>query len=109
MKTTTKFATAAQSAAISSAVRVDAAHGRPSTCVDIDGALDVEVTVTIGGRTIEGEVTLAPRQYDGQLAAYGSSPDHWISGGLLAALRRLDDDAFRAACDAIEAAAQDAA
>lgn len=83
-----------------------ASNPRPSTCLDIAGAVDVDVTVTIGDRVLDGEVTLAPQQYDGLLAAYGSSPDQWISGALLAALRQLDDAAFRAACDDIEAAAR---
>lgn len=76
------------------------------TTTGVDGALDVDVTVTLpDGRTLEGEVTLARREYDGAWAAYGDAPDYWISGAMLAALKTLDHDEFRAACQAIEAAA----
>lgn len=88
---------------------IAATNPRRSACVDIAGAVDVDVTVTIGGRPIAGEVTLAPRQYDGTLAAYGPAPDHWISGALLSALRQLGDVEFRAACDELEATARDTA
>lgn len=90
------------------ALTVVASSPRPSSCLPVAGAVDVDVTVTLpGGDPLEGEVTLAPRQYDGQLASYGSSPDHWVSGALLRALRGLSDLAFRAALDQIEAAAAD--
>lgn len=134
-----------------------ASNPRPSTCLDIAGAVDLDVTVYLaddaGGleyvvshsdddelehddlvaafrglygrppeaddgddsdlwslccaavRTLTGEVTLAPRQHDGQLAPYGPSPDHWISGALLAQLRELDDEDFRVACREIADAA----
>lgn len=61
---------------------------RPSTCTDVPGAVDVNVTVTIGDRVIDGEVTLAPTPdpRDDRLTAYGAAPDHWISGALLAEL-----------------------
>lgn len=36
-----------------------------------------------------GSVTVAPRQSDGRLAGYGPTPDHWLTGALLAQLRRL--------------------
>lgn len=38
-----------------------------------------------------GGVTVAPRQSDGRLAGYGPSSDHWLTGTLLAQLRRLSD------------------
>lgn len=87
----------------------DAGNVRPSSCVEIAGAVDVDVDVRIDDRRISGEVTLAPRQYDGRLAAYGDSPDHWLSGDLLRVLRDLDSAAYRAALDTIEAAATEAA
>ncbi len=82
----------------------------PSTCIGLPGARDVEVIVQIPGlEPIEGEVTLAPRPYDGRLAAYGPRPDQWVSGNLLRQLNQLCDRDFRATLDAIEAAACDAA
>lgn len=88
---------------------VTASNARPSGCVDMDGAIDVDVEVTIGGRTISGEVTLVPSEYDGTLVSYGTSPDHWISGGLLASMRDLPDARFRTLCDALRSAADEAA
>ena len=90
-------------------ISISATNPRPSVCLDVRGAVDVDVTVTIGGRAIAGAVTLAPRQYDGALAAYGPAPDCWISGALLSALRQLGDVEFRAACDELEATARDTA
>lgn len=72
---------------------ITASNARPSTCVQIAGAFDVDVVVTIDGKTLPaGEVTLAPRQYDGELDAYGPSPAHWISGALLRAIDLIDSD-----------------
>jgi hypothetical protein len=82
-------------------MNITASNPRPSTTIDNEGAFDVDVTVD----GVEGEVTLAPCQYDGSLAVYGNRPDHWMTGALLASLRKLPDGEFRAACDAIEAAA----
>lgn len=84
---------------------VTASNARPSSYVELIGAVDVDVTVTTSDITVSGEVTLVPRQYDGRLAAYGAQPDHWISGALLQSLSGLDDAAFRAICGEIEAAA----
>lgn len=82
------------------------ANVSPSACIDLPGARDVEVVVQIPGLDpIEGEVTIAPCQYDGKLEAYGCGPDNWLSGWLLCQLRDLCDRDFRAALDAIEAAA----
>ena len=86
------------------AIHIAPSIGTPSTCVDTAGALDYDVTVTIGDREIEGEITLSPQQYDGRLASWGGSPDHWVSGGLLQTLRTLDDTTFRSALAAIEQA-----
>jgi hypothetical protein len=65
--------------------------------------MDVDVTVTIDGRDIDGEVTLVPM--DG--GTYGSwgQPDHWVRSNLLSELRSLSDDDFRFALDEIESAA----
>lgn len=96
-------------------MNITARNPRESTCIDNEGALDVDVTVVLDIRdrairdcdyiTVEGEVTLAPCQHDGSLAVYGNSPDQWMTGALLATLRHLPDADFRSACDAIEAAA----
>jgi hypothetical protein len=89
------------------ATNVTAAFPRPSTCTDTAGAIDIDVTVTINGVTVNGEVTLAPQQYDGELGAFGD-PDQWVSGDLLRHLRMLDDSGFRAVLNTIETAAGDA-
>lgn len=86
---------------------VIASNRRPSSCVDVTGAVDVDVEIRMAGITMMGEVTLAPREYDGRLDAYGSTADHWISGKLLAELRELalSDTGFRALCAKIVAEA----
>jgi hypothetical protein len=83
---------------------VTASNPRPSTCTDTAGAIDIDVTVTINGVSLDGEVTLSPQQYDGALGAFGD-PDQWVSGGLLRHLRMLDDSDFRTVLDTIESAA----
>jgi hypothetical protein len=76
------------------------------TTTGVEGALDVDVTVTLAdGTEVEGEVTLARREHDGAWAAYGDAPDYWISGALLAQLHRLGRRAFRDACQEIESSA----
>lgn len=76
------------------------------TTEGVEGAMDVDVTVTLSdGTEIEGEVTLARQSYDGAWAAYGPAPDYWISGALLARLQVLGRRAFRDACQEIEACA----
>lgn len=76
------------------------------TTTGVERGLDVSVTVTIDGRDIEGEVTLVPRE-DGSpgYASWGSSPDFWVSGGLLRELEALPGEDFRAALAEIESAA----
>lgn len=96
-------------------IAVVASSPRASTVTDESGAIDVDVTVTLGERSVAGEVTLAPQQFDGRLAAYGTAPDQWISGGLLAEIYAWcgggptgDEDGrrrFRRALDLIESAA----
>lgn len=109
--------------AIEPSIHVAASVGTPSDCTDVEGAIDVDVTVTIGAQEYDGEVTLAPQQqHDGRLAAYGSAPDYWISSGLLAELYAASEritgsppsedvgrEWFRAVCDQIESAAVEAA
>ncbi len=117
--TTTNYAEPEE---IEPSIHVAASIATPSDCTDAPGAVDIDVTVTIGNVQHDGEVTLAPQQSDGRLAAYGSAPDYWISGDLLAELyaacERItgappSEDAgrkwFRAVCDQIESAAVEAA
>jgi hypothetical protein len=86
---------------------LDAGPVTSSAYLDTAGAVDVDVTIRIGGRTVEGEVTLVPSDDGnraGVLVAYGS-PDHWISRSMLAALETLPPSAFREALSEIENAA----
>lgn len=84
-------------APVSGLLTVIASNPRPSTCCTTPGALDVDVHCSIPGQAGHllplsvGGVTVAPRQSDGRLAGYGPSPDHWLTGALLAQLRRLSD------------------
>lgn len=83
-----------------------ARNARRSTCLaDRVGAMDVDVTLDLDGRKVDGEVTLV--LLDGDYHVYGGQPDHWISNGLLREMHDLDDRAFRAACDALESAARE--
>lgn len=76
------------------------------TGTGVEGALDVDVTVTLAdGTVIEGEVTLARRSYDGAWAAYGPARDYWMSDSLMTGLDVLGRCALRDACNEIESAA----
>lgn len=67
---------------------------------------DVDVRVTFpSGDVLDGEVTLLLRENGRGWGAWGSMPDHWVSGALLARLKQLEDDAFTEALNEIEAAA----
>jgi len=72
------------------------------------GGWDLDVTVTIDGREIEGELTLLPSEQDGRPSAWGA-PDNWVSSGLLAGLRARSSgfDALRDMLSVIEAAASE--
>lgn len=72
-----------------SALRVTACNPRP-TDTNLCHGVDVDVTCEIAGLTCEGEVTLIP-SHGGGYEAYGMGPDYWVSGGLLAWLRTLDE------------------
>lgn len=102
---------------------VTASNPRPSTHCTAHGALDVDVHCSIPGQAGHmlplpvGSVTVAPRQSDGRFGGYGPTPDHWLTGALLAQLRRLSgavgserldidtalDDVLTAAVDAVTA------
>lgn len=77
-----------------------------STCAP--RAWDVDVTVTIGDREIDGEVTLV-RDAHGDPAAWGQR-DHWCSAALLSALDAsgMDSDEVRRLLGQIEDAARTA-
>lgn len=86
-------------------ITVSASNARP-TSTDVTGGIDVDVVVTLpSGRAIEGEVTLAPSDHDGKPAAFGASPDEWVSDDLLKAIEDECGDGFRRALDEIEAVA----
>jgi hypothetical protein len=97
-------------------ITATASNPRSSTCLDIPGALDVDVEIRLEDGVLlqRGEVTLAPGA-GGKLVAYGGQPDHWIGGALLRTLHTLSAPGsaseldFRAACDEIERAAIEAA
>lgn len=63
------------------------------TITGVEGALDVDVTVTLSdGTEHEGEVTLVrDRGHATAWRAYGDEPSMWVEAGLLAALDRCAD------------------
>lgn len=67
--------------------------GTPSQHSDSPGALDYDVTLTIGDVEIEGEVTLYPDEANGGMGPCGSPLDGWVSSALLAALNKLPQSA----------------
>lgn len=61
------------------------------------GAVDAVLTVTIDGAAHEGcRVTLIPRQIDGALATWGSSPDMWASDSTVRCIRAWSASALDA-------------
>lgn len=64
---------------------ITVSNPRPSTC--LDGGTDFDVYITIGALSIEGEITLAPSDYDGRLESYGTSIDSWMTAPLANGLR----------------------
>ncbi len=62
---------------------IETEAGVPSpTDTGVDGGLDVDVTVHIGGVTVTGGVTLIRRDSDGEWSSWGSR-DHWCSQEIL--------------------------
>lgn len=90
-------------------VTVSASNARPSNYVDDQNrrAVDVDVTITIGARVHEGGVTLC-EDHDGRLSSWGCL-EHWMDGGLLAALWDIDKAQRRDVLDEIEERARAAA
>lgn len=77
---------------------------------DVEGGVDVQVSIEIDGARIDGEVTLAPSDYDRRLSSWGQ-PDCWVGGTLLAPIDRLglDRNSYAEVLSEIESAAQAAA
>lgn len=59
-------------------------------------ARGVDAAVVVDG--LEGEVTLAPAQYDGELRPYGADPSMWVARKLLG---QLSDEQLSDLHDAI--------
>ena len=64
--------------------------GVVSESICVDGGVDVDVTVSVDGEEIEGEVTLVRHEVTGEFASWGQ-PDHWVSGALLARINARED------------------
>lgn len=90
-------------------VTVAASNARPSSYVDDQNrrAVDVDVTLTIGGKAHMGGVTLV-EDHDGRLSAWGML-ENWVSDGLVAAVWTLDESERRDVMDEIEERARMAA
>jgi hypothetical protein len=86
-------------------IHVAASIATPTT-TGVEGAMDVDVTVTIDGKEHDGEVTLVRSEQDGRWVSWGQ-PDHWVSSKLLASLQALPHHEFRSALNAIEEAASE--
>lgn len=91
-------------------IHVAASVGTPSQHYPDDeqranGALDYDVTLTIGDREVTGGVTLYPDPANGGMGSCGSPRDGWCSGALLAAIDDLDETAQRLILAEIEATA----
>lgn len=80
-----------------------------------DGAVDVAITLTIGGAATEGEVTLGWGEIKTKggdvegYSAWGASPDQWVSGQILTATQDLDGDDLADVLGQIESVAVAAA
>lgn len=73
-------------------ISIKASNAR-KTSYGVDGGMDVDVVVTVGGVELPaGEVTLVPDAINGGWMAYGYHPSMWVSGKLLAALPDDDGD-----------------
>lgn len=66
---------------------IDCLHAGPSSTSDHPGAIDA--TLSVDG--IEVDVTLLPREQDGDLDTWGSSQEYWASNNLLLILQACDD------------------
>ena len=76
-----------------------------STCVNLEGALDLPVTVSWDDLVLQGHVTLVPGANE-RLRPYGESLDTWISGLFLKYIRRnLSSEGVEELCQDIVLAA----
>lgn len=78
------------------------------TTTGVERGLDVTVSVTLpSGRTIECDTTILPAEDGRPVYERWGSLDHWLSGGVIRALRTeyAGRDDMGDAIDAIEAAA----
>ncbi len=82
-------------------VRFAVLDGEPSTHYPedeqaVNGALDYDVTLTIGDQEIEGGITLYPdRANGGTMGPCGSPRDGWVSSTILVAIDKLGEMAAR--------------
>lgn len=76
-----------------------------ATSTGVDNGVDVDVEVTVGDLFRSASVTLLPADDGRPVYEAWGDPDHWVDGGTLRVLRALDHDTYRAALNAIEAAA----
>jgi len=88
------------------ATGASASDARP-TDTGVDGGWDVDVELELSdGRVLSGEVTLRRHGGCGQWADWGGSPDYWVSGALLVALRQsMTRSALDEACAMMSATA----
>lgn len=83
---------------------ITASNVRPSDCSDHTGALDLDVSIVLSDVTIDGEVTLLPAEDGSGYSSWGS-PDHWVDGNILVALRGMDNERYSALLSALAAEA----
>lgn len=91
-----------------SKINATASNPRP-TSTGVERGIDVDVNVTVGEAFRSASVTLLPAEDGRPVYEAWGAPDHWLDGGTLRVLRALDHDTYRAALNAIEAAASRAA
>lgn len=81
-------------------IEATASHPAP-TSYGVENGIDVDVELTVDGRTWSGGVTLVP-DHTGEYNSWGG-PEHWLSQELQDAASESSD--FRAVCEEIRAAA----
>jgi hypothetical protein len=91
-------------------VTIEIRNVRPSRSLDVTGACDVGVTVTIGSASCSGEVTVVPRlDRPSMYCADFGSADEWISPYLFAWICDVSGGYARDILDDIAATASRAA
>jgi hypothetical protein len=84
-------------------VTVTASNAR-MTDHGVQDGVDVDFEAIVDGNLLVGEVTLVPDEQDGTTYQAWGSPDNWVDGRTVTALRDLDRDSYRHVLDAIESA-----